>query len=106
MRLLWAILLSLTSSLAFALTSSLAFAAAPGTLISAKPVIDPPSGMQAWRVVYWTTSDQGAEIEVTGMVAASREAMPLQPRQVLAYAHGTSGVASSALRRCRPISST
>ena len=82
--------------LAFGTTSALA--APPGTLISADPVVDTPAGMQAWRVRYWTTSDQGREIEVTGMVVAPREAMPPTPRKVLAWTHGTSGVAS----KCAP----
>ena len=72
--------------------------AAPGTLSRAQPVADTPAGMQAWQVRYWTTSDQGREIEVTGMVVAPREAIPAQPRKVLAWAHGTWGVAE----KCAP----
>ncbi len=84
---------------AFALTMpALAVAAPPGTLVSADPVVETPSGAQAWRIRYWTTSDRGAEIEVTGMVVAPREAMPARPRQVIAWTHGTSGVA----RKCAP----
>lgn len=67
-----------------------------GTLIAAKPVVDTPGGMQAWRVAYWTTNGRGQPIRVTGMVVAPREAMPREPRRVLAWTHGTSGVA----RRC------
>lgn len=81
-------------ALALALTlPTLAIAAPPGTLVSADPVIDTPGGAQAWRIRYWTTSDRGAEIEVTGMVVAPREALPVQPRNVIAWDHGTSGVA-------------
>ena len=58
-------------------------AAPAGTLITADPVVETPPGTQAWRVRYWTTSDRGAEIEVTGMVVAPREAMPARPRQVI-----------------------
>lgn len=75
-----------------------AFAAAPGTLTAAEPVRETPPGTQAWRVRYWTTSDRGTEIEVTGMVVAPREAIPQQPRPVLAWAHGTSGV----VEKCAP----
>ena len=75
-----------------------AIAAPAGTLISAEPVVETPPGTQAWRVRYWTTSDRGAEIEVTGMVVAPREAIPQQPRPVLAWAHGTSGV----VEKCAP----
>lgn len=73
-------------------------AAAPGTLSDAQPVTDTPAEMQAWKVRYWTTSDRGREIEVTGMVVAPREALPATPRKVLAWAHGTWGVAA----KCAP----
>ncbi len=89
-------ILAALGSLGVAITA--AGAAPPGTLSDAQPVVDTPAGMQAWKVRYWTTSDRGAEIEVTGMVVAPREAMPASPRKVLAWAHGTSGVAS----KCAP----
>ena len=50
--------------------------------------------MQAWRVRYWTSSDRNHPIRVTGMVVAPREALPPAPRHVIAWAHGTWGVAS------------
>ncbi len=92
------ILLSVLVSMA----SGPLMAAAPGTLSDAQPVIDTPAGMQAWKVRYWTTSDQGKDIEVTGMVVAPREASPARPRNVLAWAHGTWGVAE----KCAPSLST
>jgi acetyl esterase/lipase len=73
-------------------------AAPPGTLVSADPVIETPAGAQAWRIRYWTTSDRGAEIEVTGLVVAPREAMPARPRPVVAWTHGTWGVVD----KCSP----
>ena len=81
-----------------AIVSGPIMAAAPGTLLDAQPVIDTPAGMQAWKMRYWTTSDKGREIEVTGMVVAPREALPARPRNVLAWAHGTWGVAE----KCAP----
>ena len=69
-----------------------------GTLISADPVVETPGGMQAWRVSYWTTSENGRMVRATGMVVAPREAIPPQPRNVLAWTHGTWGVVS----RCAP----
>lgn len=60
-----------------------------GQLISADPVGEPPDGMQAWRIPYWTTTAKSAPIRVTGMVIAPREAIPLQPRPVIAWTHGT-----------------
>ena len=75
-----------------------ASAARPGTLIAATPVTDTPSGTQAWRIRYWTTSDRGVAKPVTGMVVAPREAIPASPRRVIAWTHGTWGVA----QRCAP----
>ncbi len=81
-----------------ALSATSAIAAPSGTLISADPVVETPAGMQAWKIRYWTTSDRGAQIEVTGMVVAPREEIPPTPRKVLAWTHGTSGVA----QKCAP----
>ena len=66
--------------------------ASPGTLISSDPVTDAPSGMQAWRIAYWTRGDVDRPLAVTGIVIAPREAAPSAPRNVIAWAHGTSGV--------------
>ncbi len=73
-----------------------------GTLISADPVVDTPAGMQAWRMQYWTRTDRNRAIRATGMVVAPREAIPREPRNVLARTHGTWGVAS----KCAPSLST
>ena len=80
----WAIIVSLCSTMALAET--------PGQLIDATPIVHTPAGAQAWRIRYWTTSDQGKPIAVSGFVVAPREALPPQPRKVLAWAHGTWGV--------------
>ena len=69
-----------------------------GTLIAADPVVDTPPGTQAWRVRYASTDAGGRPTQLTGMVVAPREAMPREPRRVLAWTHGTSGVAT----RCAP----
>lgn len=75
-----------------------AIAQPPGTLISADPMPDAPAGAQAWRIRYWTTDQDGQAHEVTGLVAAPREAAPARPRRVIAWAHGTTGVAE----KCAP----
>lgn len=80
------------------LVPQIAGAQTAGTLIAADPVVETPAGTQAWRVRYWTTSDRGQPIEVTGMVIAPREALPAQPRPVIAWAHGSWGVAG----KCSP----
>jgi len=72
---------------------SLATAQTAGSLVSADPVVETPGGMQAWRISYWTTDQDGRPGQVTGMIVAPREATPPAPRKVIAWAHGTSGVA-------------
>lgn len=84
--------------IACTLIASPAIAQQGGRLISAEPVVQTPAGMQAWRVRYLTTDDRGRSNEVTGMVVAPREAMPRQPRPVLASTHGTWGTAE----QCAP----
>ena len=84
--------------LASTATAVIAPAATPGTLSYSDPVVETPGGAQAWRIRYWTTSDQGRPIEVTGMVIAPREAIPSKPRAVLTWTHGTWGVAE----QCAP----
>ena len=91
-----ALILITLSSLLIAPTAATAQQA--GTLIAADPVVDTPAGMQAWRVRYWTTDAAGKPRAVTGMVVAPREAIPAQARPVLAWTHGTWGVAS----KCAP----
>ena len=86
------------TSLSLLIAPTTAAAQQAGALIAADPVVDTPGGMQAWRVKYWTTDGAGRPREVTGMVVAPREAIPAEPRPVLAWTHGTWGVA----RRCAP----
>lgn len=85
-------------ALSLALLSVPAAAQQAGTLVSADPVVETPPGTQAWRVRYWTSNQDGQRQEVTGMVVAPREAVPAAPRRVIAWAHGTSGVAG----KCAP----
>lgn len=85
-------------ALCIALAPTAAIAQRAGQLIAADPVVETPGGMQAWRVRYWTADGAGRPREVTGMVVAPREAIPARPRPVLAWTHGTWGIAS----RCAP----
>lgn len=86
------------SILTLTATAATALAAPPGTLSRRDPLVETPGGAQAWRIRYWTTSDRGQPVEVTGMVVAPREAIPSKPRPVLAWTHGTWGVAE----QCAP----
>lgn len=76
-----------------AFSSAPALAQRPATLIAADPIVETPPGVQAWRIRYWTTLDRGERREVTGIVMAPREAVPPRPRPVIAWTHGTWGIA-------------
>ncbi len=92
----WTVAALATVSLISAPSPALAQRA--GQLISADPIVDTPGGMQAWRVRYWTSDGNNRPRQATGMVVAPREAIPPQPRRVIAWTHGTWGVVS----RCAP----
>ena len=91
------ILLSVISALSLLLPDAL-LAQSAGTLISATPVAAAPAGMQAWSIHYWSTAENGQLQDLTGIVAAPVGAPPKEPRPVLAWTHGTWGVA----RQCAP----
>lgn len=68
-----------------------------GTLASMDPVRKAPTGMQAWRIEYWSTRQDGVRQRVTGMVVAPRDAASTR-RPIIAWTHGTWGV----VERCAP----
>jgi acetyl esterase/lipase len=78
--------------------SSGANAQSPGTLLSSKPMRNTPAGMQAWQIRYTSTNDRGRTEEVTGVVIAPLGQPSRMGRPVLAWAHGTWGVAD----KCTP----
>ena len=92
------------------IAAAVALAAAPvqaqqaGTLASSTPVIPPRDALagpvQAWKITYWTRDARGAARQVSGMVVAPVNRMG-GPRPVIAWAHGTWGVA----QKCAPSSS-
>ncbi|HEY8545491.1 MAG TPA: lipase family protein [Acidimicrobiales bacterium] len=70
----------------------------PGTVLRSEPFDHGlPPGTRGWRVLYTSTDEDGDPIAVSGLVLAPREA-PDGPRPVLAWAHGTTGIA----RPCAP----
>jgi acetyl esterase/lipase len=86
---------------ALLLASAPAYGQQGGTLISATPVAHAPAGMSAWRIRYWTTDDHARSIAVTGMVVAPNHAAQ-EARNVVAWAHGTSGVVESCALSTNP----
>ena len=79
-----------------------AYAQQPGMLLSSNPMRDAPSGMQAWQIRYTSTNDRGQVEEVTGVVIAPVGVPSRMGRPVLAWAHGTWGVAD----KCTPSTSS
>ena len=69
-----------------------------GWLISASMMADAPKGAQGWRIRYMSTDDRGQPEEVTGVVIAPLGPAPKLGRKVIAWAHGTWGVAG----KCAP----
>jgi acetyl esterase/lipase len=74
---------------------------APGTLIAYDRKDGAPAGAQAWRIRYISNTERGQPIEVTGVVIAPTGPPNRMGRPVLAWAHGTWGVAD----KCTPSSS-
>lgn len=73
--------------------------AAPGDILSSTPVAGAPDGAQAWRIVYQTNGENGEPTTSGAMIVAP--AGPGRNRPVLAWDHGTWGVAD----KCQPSAS-
>lgn len=86
----WFVLAALT------LAATPAVAQQRGQLISAEPMVGTQArAMQVWRIRYWTANDRGQPLAVTGMVAAPLGPATATPRPVIAWTHGTWGIAES-----------
>jgi len=72
-----------------------------GTVIRSRP-ITAPEGARGWRVLYHSRSDAGDDIAVSGMVFAPAGDPPREGRPVVAWAHGTTGIADA----CAPTRSS
>ncbi len=95
-------LLCLALLIASMIATAPVYAQSPGMLLSSTPMRNAPSGMQAWKIRYTSTNDRGQMEEVTGVVV-SPDGMPSRMgRPVLAWAHGTWGVAD----KCTPSTSS
>ncbi len=72
--------------------------APPGTILRSEPFDHGlPAGSKGWRILYVSTDEHGDHIAVSGLVIAPI-ARSSRPRPVLAWAHGTLGLA----RSCAP----
>ncbi len=70
----------------------------PGTVIRAESFPGAPSGATAHKVLYRSTGLRGEPIAVSGVIVVPSGPVPAGGRPVVAWAHGTTGVA----RKCAP----
>ena len=69
-----------------------------GTIIRAEPFAGAPAGASAYKVLYRSTGLKGELIAVSGLIVVPEGPVPPGGRPVVAWAHGTTGVA----RKCAP----
>lgn len=70
----------------------------PGGIVSSMPISLRTSGAKGWRVVYRSSGTNGEQVEVSGVVIAPDATPPPEGWPVVAWAHGTTGIA----RQCAP----
>jgi pimeloyl-ACP methyl ester carboxylesterase len=72
----------------------------PGALIRSLPIAGSPQvpGSRAWAILYHSHSPDGGDVPVSGTVLAPPGPAPAGGRPVLAWGHGSSGLAD----RCAP----
>lgn len=69
----------------------------PGSVIRSEPLTGLPSWARGWRILYISTSYTGKPTAVSGVVLAPSRGSS-RPRNVVAFANGTVGVASKCAR--------
>lgn len=69
----------------------------PGSLIAVQQ-ISAPKGARAWRIMYRSNTGAGEHVPVSGLIIAPTRKPPRGGRNVLAWAHGTTGLA----KECGP----
>ncbi|HQT68225.1 MAG TPA: alpha/beta fold hydrolase [Acetobacteraceae bacterium] len=67
--------------------------AKPGTLISYQPFGHPPRNAQAFRILYVSTDQNNAAVPVSAVVYIPTAQAPYEGRNIVAWAHPTTGVA-------------
>ncbi|MEI9430665.1 lipase family protein [Mesorhizobium sp. Cs1299R1N3] len=64
-----------------------------GHLVAATAISGAPAGAMAWRIRYDTTDHEGRPVQSTGVLVAPSGLAPSGGRKVVAWAHGTTGIA-------------
>lgn len=67
----------------------------PGHVIATSPMAGAPRGSTAWRIRYETTDQNRKPTESTAILVAPNGPAPSGGRNVVAWAHGTTGIAES-----------
>jgi len=67
----------------------------PGTLLTATAMPDPPRFAEAFRIRYRSTGIDGQPVTMTGLVVVPRAPPPRAGRDIVAWAHGTTGIADA-----------
>src|SRR5690349_21540446 len=70
----------------------------PGSIIRIEPMRGAPMGASAFRVLYRSRDQNRDAIAVSGVIVVPRGNAPRGGRPVVAWAHGTTGIA----RKCAP----
>lgn len=70
----------------------------PGTIIATRPIAATPAGSRGWTVLYLSTGLDGQPRATSGSIFVPTASAPVGGRPVIAWAHGTTGVAP----RCAP----
>ena len=67
----------------------------PGTIIRSEVIDDFVAGATTYRVLYTSTGYDGGPTAVSGLILVPDDTAPDGGRKVVAYTHGTTGVASN-----------
>ncbi|WP_426168903.1 alpha/beta fold hydrolase [Microbacterium sp. DWRC1-3] len=70
----------------------------PGEIIRIAPIESAPVGTSAWRVIYHSRDQAGADIPVSGVVIVPNGPVPDGGRTIVSWGHPTTGAAT----RCAP----
>lgn len=86
-------------ALLLAVPPTVARAAPPGRgvplLVDATPLAGSPGGSSAFTIRYRSTGIDGRPIETSGVVIVPRGPAPAAGRDIVAWAHGTTGIADA-----------
>jgi acetyl esterase/lipase len=75
----------------------------PGDVLRSEPVADGPEGARSWRILYRSTGMKGEAVAVSAMLVVPDGPAPKAGRDVVAWAHPTTGVVQDCAPSLQPI---